>query len=39
MKRSFVIALFVLALSATLFASCTSSRVGCKATQGLAGYR
>lgn len=39
MKKSFIIALFVIALSATFFASCTSSRVGCKATQGLAGYR
>lgn len=39
MKKNFVIALLVIAMGATFFASCTSSRGGCKATQGMIGYK
>ncbi len=38
MKKIFVIALFAIALGAA-FTSCTSSRNGCKATQGMIGYK
>lgn len=38
MKKIFVIALLALILGVT-FTSCTSSRGGCKATQGMVGYK
>ncbi len=38
MKKVFAIALLVITLGAAL-ASCTSSRGGCKATQGMVGYK
>lgn len=38
MKKIFAIALFAIVLGAT-FTSCTSSRGGCKATQGMVGYK
>lgn len=38
MKRIFFTVLFVIALGA-FFTSCTSSRGGCKATQGMVGYK
>jgi len=38
MKKVFAIALLVITLGAA-FASCTSSRGGCKATQGMVGYK
>ena len=38
MKKILAIALFAIVLGAAL-TSCTSSRNGCKATQGMIGYR
>lgn len=38
MKKILAIALIIIALGATV-TSCTSSRGGCKATNGMIGYR
>lgn len=38
MKKVFAIVLFIIAVGAT-FTSCTSAREGCKATQGMVGYK
>lgn len=38
MKKILAVVLFAIALGAT-FTSCTSAREGCKATQGMIGYK